>query len=93
MSEFKKVTFQNNWETHEYYIDGVKVQDGKLDHVWIDGERHNLIARVTSVPYTDWGHSYTATSTHYFVDTQVLGVRLEIPLHDFIEKTEVLVNV
>jgi len=90
MDNLKKVTFKNSWEAHKYYVDGKFVEDGTLDHVWINGERQNLIASKVSVPYIDWGHSYTATSTHYFVDTQLLGVRVQIPLYDFISKTEVL---
>jgi len=63
------LTCINNWESLEYRINGIRVKS--LSKVKIDGKTYDVVASAVTVPYSDTGHTYTATSTHYFVKLPV----------------------
>jgi hypothetical protein len=63
--------YSNNWENDVYTIQGHRVID--LKQVSIHGKKYEVTSKSVSVGYSDHGHSYTSTSTHYFVTEYVFG--------------------
>lgn len=75
----KLLTYKNNWENDEYYVDGKRVED--LKSVQVDGKIYPVVARRVGVPYNDMGHTYTSMSTHYYITEQVFGTDRQFDLN------------
>lgn len=63
--------YANNWENDVYTIKGKRVLD--LKKVSIRGQKYLVTSKKVSVNYSDHGHTYTSTSTHYFITESVFG--------------------
>lgn len=83
----KVLKYQNDWEHDVYTVDGERVT--RLETVEIDEVQYPVIAKICSVQYDDMGHVYTATSTHYFVEIDVLGVKTRVDLNTIVPKRRV----
>lgn len=80
--------YRNNWMADEYYVAGRRIKD--LREVLIGNEPANIIGRDVSVPYHDMGHTYSATSRHYFVVVEKYGIRFEHDLNTLVGKTKII---
>jgi hypothetical protein len=74
------ISYENQWEYDIYRVDGIEIAD--LKEVSIDGILYKVTKRKVSIPYNDMGHSYTATSNHFFIETEVLGEPMTIDLRN-----------
>lgn len=83
----KKLVYRNEWEYDVYSIDGKEIKD--LKTVSIRGKRYKVAAIRVSVPYYDMGHSYSQTSTHYFVEESVFGRKRRFDLNTIVGKQPV----
>lgn len=78
-----KLHYSNNWENDIYTIGKKRVDT--LDVVEINGVEYDVTARKVTVPYDDMGHTYTSTSTHYFVTAKVFGIPKEFDLNTLMQ--------
>ncbi len=84
------LTFENDWERHVYRADGRIIEN--MRNIYSKDKKTGAFEKVKiksseeSVSYGDMGHTYNAWSTHYYVEAVVMGVKIEIPLVDFINK-------
>ena len=85
--ESKALTYRNNWESDEYYLGDKKLEI--INIVEIDGKIYDVVARNVSKSYSDHGHTYTATSRHYFIQERVFGTVMEVDLNTICNKTKV----
>ena len=83
----KVLKYENDWEYDKYTAGGEPVAQLKV--VEIDDVQYPVIAKSVSVRYDDMGHVYTATSTHYFVEIDVLGVKTQVDLNTIVPKRRV----
>ena len=83
----KILKYTNDWEHDVYTVGGERVT--RLETVEIDEVQYLVISKIRSVQYDDMGHVYTATSTHYFVEIDVLGVKTRIDLNTIVPKRRV----
>lgn len=83
-----RLVYENQWESDIYKVNGQEIQT--LKAVEIDGEIYKVTSREVSVEYGDMGHTYTAKSTHYFVETTVLGIKKKIDLNTVVPHTKVM---
>lgn len=78
------LSYCNNWETDEYYVGKKKVSS--LNEIEFKDVKYNVISEDVTVPYNDMGHTYHATSKHYFIEQNVLGVAMKIDLRKIVPK-------
>lgn len=78
----KQLTYRNNWEYDEYYIDGVRVTS--LTLVKIDDVDYTVTASIVTEQYMDMGRLVRASSVHYFVTTLVFGSNRKFDLNEII---------
>lgn len=83
----KRLTYKNNWENDNYYVDGLPIKE--LKTVSIRGKRYKVTARKVRVPVYDMGHTYNAISTHYFVEETVFGSKRSFDLNTIVRKQPV----
>ena len=83
----KILKYKNDWEHDVYTVGGAPVV--RLKTVEIDDVQYPVIAKGVSVQYDEMGHVYTATSTHYFVEIDVLGVKTRVDLNTIVPKRRV----
>ena len=81
--------YKNNWESDEYYLNGVRVDN--ISAVEINGKRYDVVNRMVSITYSDHGHSYQARSRHFYIKEVVLGTAMEIDLNTIVNKIQVRV--
>jgi len=81
--------YRNNWEADEYFDKVIEKEIKNLKEVDINGKLYKVKSRSISVPVYDMGHTYTATSKHYFVTEEVFGVKIEFDLNTIVEKVPV----
>lgn len=81
--------YKNNWESDEYYLNGVRVDN--ISAVEINGKRYGVTRRIVAKSYSDHGHRYEANSWHYFIKETVLGTAMEIDLNTIVNKIQVRV--
>lgn len=79
-----KLTYKNNWEYDEYYVDGKRVKE--LIRVSFEGKEYDVHSRRVSVSYSDLGHTYSSTSTHFFIKERILGAEVEIDLNRIVPR-------
>jgi hypothetical protein len=77
-----KLSYTNNWESHEYKVDGKRVT--QLSAVSIDGEKLKVSSFTDSRDYGDMGHTYNATSTEYTVTAKVFGAKIAVPIRELL---------
>jgi hypothetical protein len=82
-----KLTYINNWEYDQYYVDKKPISD--LKKISIGGIEYKVTARAVEKDYNDMGHSYTARSTHFFVKQKVLGVMMDLDLNSIVNKVPI----
>lgn len=87
--ESKFLKYKNNWESDEYYVGGMKLDN--IERVEIEGIQYDVIRRQVTKSYSDHGHTYTAKSWHYFIQEQVFGSVMEFDLNTVVNKAQVLV--
>lgn len=87
IKESKTLTYRNNWESDEYYLGDKKLDNMSI--VEIDGKRYSVFRRKVTKSYSDHGHTYGATSWHYFIEEQVFGTVMEVNLNTICNKTKV----
>ena len=78
------LTYVNNWEVDEYYVNGTRIK--ALKSVVINGKEYPVMSKKITVPYSDMGHSYTSTSEHYFIDV------VDSSIHTLTDLNEVIRN-
>lgn len=83
----KQLSYQNNWEMDEYYVGKDRV--ATLDSVSINDITYKVTAKICSIPYNDMGHTYSGTSTHYFVKEKVFGIEKTFDLNGLVGKVKV----
>lgn len=66
-----RLIYQDNWESDVYWVAGKRINS--LRSVDIGDKSYTVTARQVSVPYSDHGHRYESTSTHYFINVPVGG--------------------
>lgn len=81
------LTYRNNWEQDEYYLDDVRITD--LTLVSIDDKEYNVIQKNEGRSFSDWGQTYLTTSKSFFVETPVFGITLPINLNRLIGKVDI----
>ena len=81
------LTYKNNWESDEYYVDGRKISN--LVKIKFDDKIINVHSNEVTVRYMDMGHSSSSTSIHYFVTCKILGTEIEIDLNQIVPKTRI----
>ncbi len=79
----KILKYKNDWKHDVYTVGGERVI--RLETVEIDDVQYPVIAKICSVR----GRVYTATSTHYFVEIDVLGVKTRVDLNTIVPKRRV----
>ena len=82
-----KLTYKNDWEYDQYFVDGKRIRE--LHLIEVNGVQYDVDSGQVSVPYDDMGHTYTATSTHFFVEVEVLGVKVQIDLNRVVKKQRI----
>lgn len=89
MNNFEhKLDYQNSWESDSYYVDKKLIE--KLKKVSIQGKEYDVDSRKVEVPYYDMGHTYTATSVHYFITENVFGMDHEFDLNTIVPNVDVI---
>lgn len=58
------VKFQNDWETHIYWVNKKRVE---LLKVTIKDKEYVVFKKPILVPYSDHGHKYEARSLHHLI--------------------------
>ena len=81
------LTYRNNWENDEYYVDGKRISN--LKSVKINEKEYTVAREKVSKSYNDMGHNYTSTSWHYFVAEEVFGTMIVFDLNKVVGKVEV----
>ena len=81
------LAYRNEWEADIYTIDGKSVNT--LESVLIGSKKYKVTARNVSVSYNDMGHTYSGTSTHYFVTAKVFGIPQVFDLNTLVEKVAI----
>ena len=79
-----KLTYRNQWEADEYYVGEKRIHI--LDEIEYNGVTYPVTTVRMSVPYNDMGHTYHGVSNHFFVDIEVLGVRIKMDLNKIVPK-------
>lgn len=79
--------YKNDWHSDCYTVAGVLV--GELTTVSIGRKTYPVKCRKVGVEYSDMGHTYTATSKHYFITEKVFGVEMEFDLNKIVPKVVV----
>lgn len=82
-----KLTYRNNWEADEYYVDGKRVT--KLTSVRINDLIYPVTSKTVSVPYSDHGTTYSGVSTHYFVEACMFGIPRLVDLNEYVNKLNI----
>jgi hypothetical protein len=82
-----KLSYKNNWEADEYYVDGQRILDLRV--VEIGGVKYNVTSKVINVPYNDMGHVYHGVSKHFFIEEDVFGVTMKFDLNKLVGKLDV----
>lgn len=82
-----KLEYTNNWEHDEYWINGKRVKS--LSLVYINGEELPVVSKKITVAYTDMGHRYSSTSTHFFVEVEAFGLKHLIDLNKIVDRATV----
>ena len=85
----KRLKYRNNWENDVY-----STEEGDIDNIFtvlIDGESYAVARERRSVSYSDHGHTYTATSYHYFIKKVVFGTLISFDLNTIVNKVPVFV--
>jgi len=83
-----RLVYDNQWQYDNYLID--KKHIATLTKVSIDNKEYDVTSRKVSIPYADMGHSYEATSVHYFVKEQVFGMEQIFDLNQLVPKVKVI---
>ena len=83
----KHLSCRNNWEMDEYSVGTDRI--ATLDSVSINDVTYKVTARIMSIPYNDMGHTYSGTSTHYFVKEKVFGVEKDFDLNGLVNKIKI----
>ena len=78
----KKLSYECSWEYDRYSIDNKPILT--LTKVKIKGKEYKVTKRSVTIPYNDMGHTYTATSDHYFVEEEVFGKKMKFDLNEII---------
>lgn len=81
------ITYINNWEQDEYYLDGVRLT--VLTAVLINEKAYSVIQKNEGRSYSDWGRSYSTVSKSFFVEAPVFGIILPINLNRLVGKVDV----
>ena len=74
-----RLTYQNNWESDEYYVGGKRLTD--IKSVEINNRVFPVRKSKVSVTYSDHGHLYEAISDHFFIHVDVDGIEFECDLN------------
>jgi len=82
VSPGKKLTYKNNWENDEYYVEGKPVVE--LKTVSIRGKVYKVTSKDVYVPVQDMGHTYNTRSTHYFIEEAVFGRKRKFDLNEIV---------
>ncbi len=83
-----QLIYNNNWEYDTYLVNNRKI--ATLTKVEINGKEYEVTSHKVSVPYNDMGHSYQATSVHYFVKETVFGTEQKIDLNKIVNRAKVI---
>jgi hypothetical protein len=79
-----KLTYSNNWEADEYFVNGKRVTS--LKKVRIGTKEYKVTTREVSIRYMDMGHEGYGTSDHYFIKEVVFGIKMEFDLNSLIRR-------
>jgi hypothetical protein len=82
-----RLTYKNNWESDEYYVNGEQVFD--IKSVEINGRVLPVRKSKVSVTYSDHGHLYDAISDHFFIYTEADGIEFERDLNELCDTHKV----
>ena len=83
-----KLTYENQWESDIYRVNDQEIKS--LKKVEINGKVYKVISEKIGIDYNDMGNTYTAVSTHYFVETEVFGIEKQIDLNTLVPKINVI---
>lgn len=83
----KKLTYENNWESDIYKVDGKRLR--YLNKVKIGSKTYNVIPDRVGVSYSEMGRTDVAYSTHYFVKEKVFGLPTMFDLNTIVPRKAV----
>lgn len=82
-----KLKYTNNWEADIYSVKEGRIAN--LKSVKIKDKVYTCKGVTISIPYSDMGHTYHGTSTHYFITEEVFGIKKEFDLNELVSKVPV----
>lgn len=57
----RRLTIKNNWESYEYYAEGVKINPKDIQFIYdINGNKYSVKHKGETKSYNDMGHTYSA---------------------------------
>lgn len=100
MADKFKLSFVNNWERYEYYVNGKRISDISSVEIRKNGKYECVVPVIKALvhnTYSDCGHSTTVSTFEFFIETEVHGVIVSVPLRSYVlfnrnAKTEVFVE-
>lgn len=82
------IQYRNNWENDVYTTeDGKTITD--LKTVRIKEKEYQVTRKTKTVSYNDMGHTYNATSWHYYIQEEVFGSMYNFDLNTVANKVRV----
>jgi hypothetical protein len=80
MKDKNILTYRNNWENDEYYVDGGQISS--LKEVKIGRNKYKVRTRSEGADVSDMGQQYRTFSDHYFITVKTeLGITIDIDLN------------
>ncbi len=76
------------WGCDLYFVGRRRVES--LKEVQIGTKRYRVVSSSVSETIYDMGHTYEASSRHYYVVTKVFGLRMELDLNEIAHRTVVI---
>ena len=83
-----KLTYENQWESDTYKVNGKRVTDLKV--VQIAEAKYRVEGKLISVEYNDMGSIGQGISTHYFIKARIFGMQMTFDLNEIVPKVKVL---
>lgn len=80
------LSYASSWFYDKYFVDNNHITS--LEEVEFEGETYPVFARKVSVAYRDMGHDLEATSNHFFIEVDVLGVKIPVDLNQIVTKNK-----